>query len=87
LGDVFCVVECGTSVLETTQPAPPPNAAPVQTAASSFEIFFDAPGASGDVAVIAFGEKGTPRLNETQTRTTTQTRRSPIFTTRSSWRA
>jgi len=64
LGDVFCVVECGTSVLETTQPAPPPNAAPVQTAASSFEIFFDAPGASGDVAVIAFGEKGTPRLNE-----------------------
>jgi hypothetical protein len=64
LGDVFCVVECGTSVLETTQPAPPPNAAPVQTAASSFEIFFDAPGASGDVAVIAFGEKGTPRLND-----------------------
>ena len=64
LGDVFCVVECGTSVLETTQPAPPPNAAPVQTAASSFEIFFDAPGASGDVAVIAFGEKGTPRLME-----------------------
>lgn len=60
-GDVFCVVECGSAVLETTVPAPPPNAAPVQSAASAFEIFFDAPGASGDVAVAATGERGKPR--------------------------
>ena len=61
LGDVFCVVECGSAVLETTVSAPPPDAAPVPSAASSFEIFFDAPGASGDVTVAATGERGTPR--------------------------
>lgn len=67
-GDVFCVVECGSAVLETTVPAPPPNAAPVQSAASAFEIFFDAPGASGDVAVAATGERGKPRaLAESET--------------------
>ena len=60
-GDVFCVVECGSAVLETTVPAPPPNAVPVQSAASAFEIFFDAPGASGDVAIAATGERGKPR--------------------------
>ena len=60
-GDVFCVVECGSAVLETTVPAPPPNAAPAQSAASAFEIFFDAPGASGDIAIAATGERGKPR--------------------------
>ena len=77
-GDVFCVVECGSAVLETTVPAPPPNAAPVQSAASAFEIFFDAPGASGDVAVAATGERGKPRASCAESETADDADDAPV---------
>ena len=55
-GDIFCLVECGSSFLETTPAAPAPNPQPKQSGATSFEIFFHADGASGDVYVTVMGE-------------------------------